>query len=200
MDSRSTFTPCGLRRRLPRLVAIALAWAWPSIASAQATGAAPLRPPSPMTPSPAHEALEFFAGSWTLKELPAARQFRETCGWLEGGRRHMVCRSRSLTASGEWRDGISMFSYRSADSTYLYYGLRPNGATETLTGRRLGTAQSPGWQFDGGGGQGATRVRTRVTITKEGGGTFRLLEQMAEGDGAWNAGDAVTYVPAPKTQ
>lgn len=183
---------------LLRFVAGAILVMLPSLAAAQATGSAPVRPVSPMTPSPAHEPLGFFVGSWTVKELPASRQFRESCGWLEGGRRHMVCRSRSLSASGEWRDGISMFSYRAADSTYLYYGLRPNGATEALTGRRIGTAQSPGWQFEGGGGHGATRVRTRVTITKESDGTFRLLEQMAEGDGAWNAGDAVTYIPAPK--
>ena len=117
-------------------------------------------PVTPLTPSPPHEALTFFEGSWTVAEQPAEQQMMETCAWLNAGRRHMVCRSTWRVASGP-REGMSIFSYRAADSTYLYYGLRAGGAVQALEGHRLPS----GWQFLGETGAGPTRQRTRVTRT-----------------------------------
>ena len=65
---------------------------------------------SSTTASPPHERLAVLEGTWWVAELPAERGFRERCAWLEGARRHMVCRSRSRNAAGEWREGLSMFS------------------------------------------------------------------------------------------
>ena len=163
-------------------------------------GAQTARPAvSPATPSAPHERLAFFEGAWTVDEMPAAREFRERCAWLEGGRRHMVCRSRSKSAAtGEWREGISMFSYRPADSTYLYYGLRPGGSTQTLLGRA--TADGEGWEFGGDEGTGTARTRTLVRIARLPGGRFRFVEQSAAGDAPFAAADTVHYRAAPPSR
>ena len=150
---------------------------------------APARTPPPSTPSAPHERLGFFEGVWTVEEVPAARGFRERCGWMEGGRRHMVCRSRSMAASGEWREGMSMFSYRPADSAYVYYGLRPSGVTQLLVGRVVGE----GWEFEGDERDVTGRLRTRVRITRLPNGRFKLVEQTARGDAPFAAGDSVHY-------
>ena len=122
--------------------------------------------------------------------FPPGRAFRERCDWLEGGRRHVVCRSGSRASTGEWREGVSIFSYRAADSTYLYHGFRSGGAVETLTGR----ATADGWDFGTEVGTGVTRQRQRVTITRLPDGGFRLVDALATGDGPFVAGDTTRHV------
>jgi hypothetical protein len=141
-----------------------------------------------------HERLAFFEGIWTVEEVPAARELRERCAWMEGERRHMVCRSRYKSGLGEWRESLSMFSFRSADSSYIYYGLRPSGATQALVGRP--TADGEGWEFRGEEGAGPARERTLVRITRLHGGRFQFIEQTARGDAPFAAADTVHYRPA----
>jgi hypothetical protein len=102
----------------------------------------------------------------------------------------MVCRSRWRAGDGTWREGVSIFSYRTADSTYLYHGFRSGGAVETLTGR----ATADGWRFGAESGSGDARQRVRVTITRLADGNFHLVEATAEGDGAFVSGDTTRYV------
>lgn len=161
----------------------------PAAAGAQAAA-------TPSTSTPGHERLAFFAGEWTVAGSPPEREFRERCAWLEGGRRHMVCRGRSRAATGEWREGVSIFSYRAADSTYLYHGFRSGGAVEALTGR----ATADGWDFGAELGDGASRQRLRVTITRLPDGGFRLVDALAAGDGPFVPGDTTRYLrlsPSP---
>jgi hypothetical protein len=169
--------------------ALCVAVCVPPLAYAQAPAPAPA-PTTPMTPSEPHEKLSFFIGSWTTVEAPADQRFRETCGWLNAGRRHVVCHSRWETATGP-REGLSIFSYRAADSTYVYQGFRAGGATETLLGRPSPDGQ--GWEFGGETGTGATRQRTRVVITSVGDGAFRFAQQTATGDGEWSKEEVVNY-------
>lgn len=162
-------------------------------APADAQSATPRPAPiPPSTPTPAHERMAFFEGTWTVAELPRERAYRERCAWMEGGRRHMICRARSRTSAGESRESVSMFSFRPADSTYLYYGLRAGGAVEQLTGR----AMPDGWEFLGETGAGPTRERKRVTIARLTDGRFRLVEAVARGDAPFSAADSIHYVPA----
>jgi hypothetical protein len=149
-------------------------------------------PTTPMTPSAPHEALSFFEGSWTVAERPAEQQLVEICSWLNAGRRHMVCRATWQAATGP-REGVSIFSYRAADSTYLYYGIRPSGAVEALEGRGI----EDGFQFTGESGSGPERVRTRVTVTRTGPRGFRFLAESSRGDGPWEVAGTEHYVPAP---
>ena len=85
-----------------------------------------------------------------------------------------------------------MFSFRAADSTYVYYGLRPGGATQMLTGQ----ATADGWAFQGEEGGGPTRRRTVVRIARLSGGRFRFVEQVAVGDAPFAAADTIHYRPA----
>ncbi len=152
-------------------------------------------PVTPMTPSPPHEALTFFEGSWTTEERPASQGFVETCAWLPAGRRHMVCRSTWTGPSGA-REGWSIFSYSAADSTYLYYGLRPGGTVEPMRGRRL----ADGWEFLSEVDSGPTRQSVRVTITQLEPQRFRLVASAAVGDGPWAVVDTEHYIAAPRPQ
>ena len=150
-------------------------------------------PVTPMTPLPAHEALTFFEGSWTIEERPASQNYVETCAFMPSGRRHMVCRTTWSAASGP-REGWSIISYRAADSTYLYYGLRAGGAVEAMIGRKL----PDGFEFLSETGSGATRERARVTVTRLASQRFRLVASTATGDGPWTVAETEHYVPSRK--
>jgi hypothetical protein len=148
-----------------------------------------------MTPSDAHEALAFFEGSWTIQERAAAARLIERCAWLNAGRRHMICHSTWQVTSGP-REGVSIFSFRASDSTYLYYGLRPSGAVEHMSGQRT----ADGFVFTSATGEGATRQRTRVTIRATAGAGFRFVAESSVGDGPWKEEGVETYVrivPSP---
>jgi hypothetical protein len=147
---------------------------------------------TPITPSPPHEALAFFDGTWTTEESPPEEGFVETCAWLNGGRRHMVCRSTWQTESGP-RAGMSIFSYREADSTYLYHGFRSNGGVELLQGHPIGD----GWQFTHKEETGGIRQRTQVTITRISNDHFKLVAESAEGDSPWVVDGIVNYKRIP---
>jgi hypothetical protein len=86
---------------LPLALSAGSAWAQPT----QAPAVAP------------HEALRFFEGTWTVAGAPPEQDFRETCRWMTGSRRHMVCMSRWNAADGA-REGISIFSYDAAQGRY----------------------------------------------------------------------------------
>jgi hypothetical protein len=105
----------------------------------------------------------------------------------------MVCRSTWRVASGP-REAWSIFSYRAADSTYLYYGLRPSGAVDPMRGRRV----ADGWEFLSESGTGATRQRARVTIARLDSMQFRLVAEVAVGDGPWTVEGTEHYTRAPK--
>lgn len=102
----------------------------------------------------------------------------------------MICRSAWRGAAGP-REGMSIFSYRTADSTYLYYGLRPSGLAEAMQGRRL----PDGWEFYSEEGTGSARQRVRVTITKLETRRFRLIAESAMGDGPWREEGIEHYRP-----
>ena len=87
-----------------------------------------------------------------------------------------------------------MFSYRAADSSYVYYGLRASGATQLLVGRP--SADGAEWEFRGEEGTGGDRVRTLVRITRLPNDRFRFVEQTARADVPFGAADTVHYRPA----
>ncbi|MEP7283540.1 MAG: hypothetical protein ABI696_16300, partial [Rubrivivax sp.] len=147
------------RRRAAGVVRLAGAAA---VALAACGAPAQVAAPPPDAPSPAHEALSFFEGAWTTTDATTADPFQETCGWLAGGRRHMVCRSR-WADGGRPREGLSIFSIDATSGDVLYHGFRAGGAAVLMRGRPAG-APGRGWRFEAERGDGAARVRTRVTI------------------------------------
>ncbi len=177
------------RRTLCAVVTLCIAAAPAARAQTPAPATKPA-PTIPTTPSDPHERLTFFEGTWTYEEASPEMQFRETCGWMPSGRRHMVCVSRWQTPSGP-REGTSIFSYRAADKTYVYQGFRAGGGVQSLEGRVSDDGSM--WTFWGEDGTGATRTRTRVRIARLPDGRFRFSEQTAVGPDDWSEESVVTY-------
>ena len=160
-----------------------------TLAAVVAIDARAQQPPMPPTaPSPLHDALVFFEGTWTVDGANAPDGFREQCSWLPDGRRHMVCRSRWQTASGP-REGMSVFSVDAATGDYLYHGFRAGGSVVTQRGRREGEA----WIFTAERGAGAERERSRTRIEGDPSGGFVLTDEAARGDGPWSLRGQVRY-------
>ena len=96
------------------------------------TAAQDTRPPrsaDPATPSPAHERMRLFEGTWVPEPdadlkggAKRSTTLQETCAWLGGGRRHMVCRtSYPVEGYSLPRESMYILSYREADSTYIVH-------------------------------------------------------------------------------
>lgn len=151
-----------------------------TLAQAQTTG--------PASPSPAHERLTFFEGDWTVAGMP---DFRETCAWLPEGRRHMVCRARSMSATGP-REGWSIFSYNAGDSAYTYHGFRAGGSVIVYQGHE----DAGVWRYIGEHGSGTAHTRTRITITPQPDRGFVFVQETSIANGPWKASEEVRYVRA----
>lgn len=161
----------------------------------------PLPPGATAVTEDPHERLRFFEGRWEVVGLPAGRHFEETCEWLSGERRHLVCRARTTTsgagagAAAGADHSMSVLSYRPSDATYQYHGFTSDGAVHTMQGRRSGDV----WQFSGEDSSGGTsRRRTRMTIIPGGERSFVLQQETSIGNGPWQREPDVRYVPAAK--
>jgi hypothetical protein len=140
-----------------------------------------------MTPSDPHERLTVFEGTWEL-DAPAVsaagvrqRPGRETCEWLTGGRRHMICRNRYQNPDGVDRERTHILSYRTADSTYIAYFAFPAGDNLLYHGRIEGER----WIMD----MQPTpllpknkRFREIITPTENG---LRFVEEVSTDGGPW---------------
>jgi hypothetical protein len=174
------------------LLALALAGGVPC-ASAQLQpprGVPGTAPPAAAPTDPWH-ALTFFEGNWTIAGLPAGARFDEACSWMSAQRRHLVCRSRTESANGV-QEGLGVFSYRAADGRYVYRSFEPTGDVKEFEGRLLGET----WQFVGTTGSGRSQRTTRMTITPGGERSFRLVEEIAIGNGPFQVQPEVRYVPS----
>ena len=163
---------------------------WVSIATIH-TQAQPLV--APAANAEPHEALAFFEGSWTTSTSTPEDDFRETCSWLPGARRHMVCRS-SWMSGGERREGLSVFSYDASSNEYRYHGFRSGGAVVFQTGQRI----AGGWSFTADRGTGDDRVRSRVTMRRVADDRFSFLSESAKGDKPWTVAAQFDYVRVPR--
>lgn len=141
---------------------------------------------SPMERSEPHEALAFFEGTWTV---PGKDDWRETCSWLAGGRRHIVCAPR-------WRfpnmtfEGLSVFSYDDKSGEYLAHRFKAFGRVSTERGQRI----PRGFRFMNEHGSGADRVRERFTLEEGVAGRVNTVLETAKGDGPWVTEDRDEYL------
>lgn len=171
------------RRRFDCVPFVAALIAMTSVPVAAQDPTAPPRPSSPSSPTPAHERLAAFEGTWIRAGSASDRPSRDTCAWLVGGRRHMICRRVTESMRGA-QEQMMIYSYRRSDSTYT--------ATVLLTGGQV-------WQY-AGGPEGdrwvlyllSTRTdapqRLRQVIVASG-DTLRFLEEVSENGGPWRLTD-----------
>jgi hypothetical protein len=100
-------------------------------------------PASPTQPSVPHERMSFFEGTWSMqpnpyfKGQPAGTQtgtHEETCAWMPGGHRHMVCRSWR-ERNGVRSHAMYILSYSAEDNFYIVHHAFADGANLTYHGR-----------------------------------------------------------------
>jgi hypothetical protein len=141
----------------------------------------------PSSPSAPHERLAFFEGRWefetaaTPEVIAKRRGRRETCEWLAGGRRHMVCTQISRAADGTAQESIYILSYRERDSTYLAYFAIPGGENVVFHG----TPSDDGWVMDLQPTPlvpAGMRLRTTITRTATG---LRFVDESSMDGAPW---------------
>lgn len=165
--------------------------------SASGQNASPARPADPLVPSAPHERMTFFEGTWAMEPgayfksgAPPSSAHEETCAWLAGGRRHMVCRSwRERPGDGVRREAIYILSYDEHDAAYIAHFAFAGGATLTYRGR----VEDDRWVMD----MQPTPLlppndRFRTTITKLPSG-LRFIEEHSVGGGPWTVTEDYRY-------
>lgn len=139
--------------------------------------------PSTPRPSVPHERLAVFEGTWTRSDVPPGRSFRETCEWLAGNRRHMICRQRSESPDGV-REQMVIYSYQRSDSTYAVTVLLAGGQVWRYAGRPEGDR----WVLTlvSNAPDSPRRLRQVITAGKD---TLHFKEEASENGGPWRLTD-----------
>ena len=157
--------------------------------SAAAQDARPRRSPDPATPSPAHERMKLFEGTWVPEPAEDGKRgakpssaSQEVCAWLSGGRRHLVCRT-TYTVEGYSvpRESMYVLSYREADSIYIAHFAFPSGDNLVYHGRLEGDR----WVMDLQPTPllpANKRLREIITVVPEG---LRYVEEQSVDGGPW---------------
>lgn len=156
----------------------------------------PPRRSDPSVASAPHEKMTFFEGTWSVepdaevKRGTTTPSHEETCAWLPGGRRHMVCRSwRQRPGETVRRETIQVLSYQEHNGTYLAHFAFPSGDIVTYVGRVEGNR----WVMDM---QPSPLLppneRFRETITKVGNG-LRFVEERSVDGGPWTITEDYRY-------
>jgi hypothetical protein len=158
------------------------------LASSAATAQESQQPRGPTSPRPAHERLAVFEGVWTTAERAAGVEFRETCSWMDGGRRHMICRARSTGPQGVI-ENRTIYSYRGRDSTYVVTALLANGQLWTYHGRPDGGR----WVFHLQDDRPGSSQRLRMTVIP-GEDRIRFVEESSEDGGPWRLTEDYTHI------
>jgi hypothetical protein len=162
----------------------------------RAQNSSPARP-DPSQVSAQHEKMTFFEGTWTVEpeaevtgETTSPPKHEETCAWLSGGRRHMICRGwRQRPGETVKRETIQILSYQPHNGTYLAHFAFPNGDTVTYVGR----AEANRWVMDMQPSPVLpANERFREIITKVGDG-LRFVEERSVDGGPWSITEDYRY-------
>ena len=153
--------------------------------------------PDPSVASAPHEKMTFFEGTWTVEPGAEVKggatpppKHEETCAWLSGGRRHMVCRGWRQRPGGTIRrETIQILSYQQHNATYLAHFAFPSGDTVTYVGRVEGDR----WVMDMQPSPLLpSNERFREIITKVGNG-LRFVEERSVDGGPWSITEDYRY-------
>jgi hypothetical protein len=173
--------------RVPASLAVVALLLLSAVAFAQSTS--PARPRSPSEPSVPHERMTFFEGTWSaepkgsIKGKPADNSIpahEETCAWMPGGRRHMICRGWRVR-DGVRSDAMYIMSYREEGDIYIVHHAFPSGDTVTYHG----TLDGERWVMDMVSAPGLRkthRLREIITAVPEG---VRYVEERSVDGGPW---------------
>ena len=137
--------------------------------------------------------LSAFEGSWSMLDDGSGQSVTETCGWLAGGKRHMVCRT-TLTDGGRTSQNEVVMNYRGRDSTYTARSFIGSGPVMTYVGKFDGER----WSLDYQGEAGATqRLRLSIRAVSD---TIHFMEESSESGGPWRITEDYRYVRTGSTR
>jgi hypothetical protein len=153
------------------------------VATARAQDSSATRGPSPSTPGAAHERLTAFEGTWRRISDPGGRTVVDTCAWLAGSRRHMVCRQR-VERPGGVSEQMAVYSYRGADSTYTLTVFLSGGQVWRYAGR----PEASRWTFYRLSNRPDAPSRLRQIVVASG-DTLRFVEEISEDGSTWRLSD-----------
>ena len=124
------------------------------------------------------QGLAAFAGSWIMADDGSGQALSDTCAWLEGGQRHMICRT-TIAGGGRTSQNETIYSYRGRDSTYIVNSFIGGGPLLTYLGKFDGER----WVFDYQGQPGSTQ-RLRMLVRAEG-DEIHFVEESSESGVPW---------------
>ena len=127
----------------------------------------------------AADRLAVFEGAWMQPDVPAGQTFRLTCGWLEGGRRQMVCRHR-IEMAGRSVEMLGVHGYRANDGMYTLSIFVSNGQAWRFEGKPEGDR----WVFNRVSDR-PDGPRLRQIISVVGKDTLHFIEEVVGEDGQW---------------
>jgi hypothetical protein len=131
------------------------------------------------------ERLSVFEGTWGREGTPTDK-FKETCAWLAGGRRHLVCDTETQRPDGASRM-LRVHSYRGG--TYTVFVAIGDGPTMTYAGGSDGDRWIFNLQSDRP--DNPQRLRQIITPTKD---RIRFVEESSENGGPWKTTEDYSYV------
>jgi hypothetical protein len=137
----------------------------------------------PAAQTPPVERLSVFEGTWTREDAPANVTFRETCAWLAGGRRHMICQAE-YKSPNRVAQMIKVHSYR--QQTYVTVAVMGDGPASTYTGGPDGSRWIFNLQSDR-----PQRLRMVITPAQD---RIRFVEESSANDGPWQTTEDYTYI------
>jgi hypothetical protein len=131
--------------------------------------------------------LSAFAGSWKMADDGSGQNLTETCGWLPGGQRHMICRT-TLTAGNRTSQNETVYSYRGRDSTYIVTSFVGGGPLLTYHGKFNGDRWVLDFQSQTGSNQ---RLRMLVRASSD---EIHFVEESSENGSKWQITENYRYV------
>ena len=136
--------------------------------------------------SPPVERLSVFEGTWAREGAPATETSRETCAWLPGGRRHLVCQEEMTTPKGTVAN-LKVLSYR--QKMYVVYAVMGNGPAWTYSGGPEGDKWILNLQSDRP--DNPQRLRMVITAAQD---RIRYVEESSMNGGPWQTTEDYTMV------
>jgi len=152
-------------------------------------GTAVAQPSQAPKPTPEHERLRYFVGSWTTEgEMKAGPMgpggkmtSKDRCEWFEG-RFAVVCHAAGTSPMGPAKS-IGIMSYSAEEKVYTYYGIDNSGMVMTAAAR--GSVKDGTWTYTDEGMMGGQKYKSRVTIKELSPTAYTFSMEMQGPDGKW---------------
>jgi hypothetical protein len=147
------------------------------------------QPPAAPKPTPEHQKLAFFVGTWTnegeMKASPMGPAGKvtgkDTCEWFEG-HFSVICRGEGKSPMGMMKN-IGILSYSPEEKVYTYYGTDNSGMVMTSVAK--GTVTGDTWTYTDEGMMGGQKMKSRVTIKQLSPTSQTFLMEISGPDGKW---------------